>query len=467
MSTLRYLLITGKLAEPALRREWATLAPHLSIEAQIITLPISVVALATTPWIANHLPPLDPDSFDRVLIPGLCQGELDVLEQKLNRPVDRGPKDFRDLAEHFGRARSAPGDYGRHDIEILAEINHVGQLTTDQICEQAQKLYADGADLIDLGCDPGITCPHLHDTVQALRQLGMRVSIDSFNSQEVQVALSAGAELVLSVKSTNVKEARDWNAEVVAIPDDPATLAGLDETIDQLIKWNVPFRMDPILEPIGFGFAPSLGRYLETRRRFPDHEMMMGIGNLTELTDVDSAGVNVMLIGFCQELGIRSVLTTQVINWCQSSVREIDRARRLMYHCVTNRVLPKHLETDLIMLRDPKVKPLGEEALHQMSEQIRDRNFRIFAEQGLIHVMNNTSYWKGTDPFEIMDEILKSVDLDSSHTFYLGYEMSKARTALTLGKNYVQDQALRWGLLSLEEESFLEKKRKARTTRSE
>ena len=50
------------------------------------------------------------------------------------------------------------------------------------------------------------------------------------------------------------------------------------------------FRIDPILEPIGFGFAASLGRYLEVRRRYPDAAMIMGTGNLTELTDVDSRG---------------------------------------------------------------------------------------------------------------------------------------------------------------------------------
>ena len=61
---------------------------------------------------------------------------------------------------------------------------------------------------------------------------------------------------------------------------------------------------------------------------------MMGVGNLTELTDVDSAGVNTLLIGFCQELAIGSVLTTAVINWARSSVREIDLARRLAYHAV-------------------------------------------------------------------------------------------------------------------------------------
>ena len=35
-----------------------------------------------------------------------------------------------------------------------------------------------------------------------------------------------------------------------------------------------------------------------------------------------------------------------------------------------------------------------------------------------------------------------------AHAFYLGFEMMKAKTALTLGKVYRQDQALEWGLLT-------------------
>ena len=147
------------------------------------------------------------------------------------------------------------------------------------------------------------------------------------------------------------------------MPDVPATLEGLDRTVEALTGWGVPFRIDPVLEPIGFGFAASLGRYLEVRRRYPDAEMMMGVGNLTELTDVDSAGVNVLLLGFCQEVGIRSVLTTEVINWCRSCVRELDLARRLVYYACTQRVLPKHLEPDLVLLRDPKLREHGEATL--------------------------------------------------------------------------------------------------------
>ena len=140
-----------------------------------------------------------------------------------------------------------------------------------------------------------------------LRDQGMRVSIDTFDPVEAGVAAAAGAELVLSVNASNRARAVDWGVEVVAIPDEPGSLAGLDATIEYLSSQGVKFRVDPILEPIGFGFAASLGRYLEVRRCYPEAAMIMGTGNLTELTDVDSAGVNTMLIGFCQELSIRSV----------------------------------------------------------------------------------------------------------------------------------------------------------------
>src|SRR6185312_9264966 len=116
---------------------------------------------------------------------------------------------------------------------------------------------------------------------------------------------------------------------------------------------------------------------------------MMGVGNLTELTDGDSAGINILLIGFCQELGVASVLTTAVINWARSSVREIDLARRLAYHAIRHRVLPKHVEPRLVMLRDPKVSRFGPEALAEIARRIKDPNWRLFAEDGSLYAMNH------------------------------------------------------------------------------
>jgi len=450
MSKPHLLFVTGKLAEPSLQRTLAEIAPQVGFVYSVAVLPITVAALATTPWVARHL--TVPSQIERVILPGLCAGDLSVVEAVANVPVERGPRDLRDLSEFFGKSSGPPPGYGAHDIAILAEINYAPRLTADAILAQARLMRASGADVIDVGCEPGVTWGGVADTVRALRAEGLRVSIDSFNPNEIEAAVTAGAELVLSVNSSNRAAARSWGCEVVAVPDVPATLEGLDETVQVLQAAGVPYRIDPVLEPIGFGFAASLGRYLEVRRRFPDAEMLMGVGNLTELTDVDSAGVNVVLLGFCQEVGIRSVLTAEVVNWCRSSVRELDLARRLVYHACRSRVLPKHLEPDLVLLRDPKLRPFGDDALRELARRVTDRNFRLFAERGLLHVINAQVFLQGTDPFLLFGQMLEREPIDLSHAFYLGYEMAKAVTALTLGKNYVQDQALRWGFLTVPEE---------------
>ncbi len=444
------LFVTGKLAEPALRRTLAELAPGLGYECAVAVLPITVAALATTPWIARHCTP-DPGTA-RVILPGLCSGDLNVFRQLWGEiPVERGPKDLRDLPEHLGQKQTPRTGYGAYDIQILAELNFAPRLSRQELLARAEQAKADGADVIDLGCDPGAPWPQIGDAVKRLRDAGLRVSLDTFNPTEAEQGARAGAELVLSVNKTNREAARSWGCEVVAVPDQPANLEGLDATVDFLVAAGVPFRIDPILEPIGFGFAASLGRYLEARRRYPRAEMMMGVGNLTELTDVDSAGVNVLLLGICQELGIRSVLTTEVVNWCKSCVRELDLARRLVHFACSRRVLPKHLEPDLVMLRDPKLREHGLATLEELARQITDPNFRLFAEAGQIHVINNQMHLRGVDPFTLFQDMLARGAIDPAHAFYLGFEMAKAVTALTLGKNYVQDQALRWGFLTREE----------------
>jgi dihydropteroate synthase-like protein len=445
------LFVTGKLAEPALRRALAELAPKAGFTPDVAVLPITVAALMTADWVARHLHV--PPGTEKVVLPGLCLGDVTAVADAGGVPTELGPKDLRDLPEHFGHGSGPPPAYGRHDIEILAEINHAPTLGRDDMLTMARRFARDGADVIDLGCDPGSTWTAIADAVRALRDEGLRVSVDSMNVVEIAAAAKAGAELGLSVNASNRAAAADWGIEVVAVPDQfapgdsPGANYGLDDTINALTKAGVPFRIDPILEPIGFGFATSLGRYLEVRRRYPDAEMLMGVGNLTELTDVDSAGVNVVLAGFCEEIGVRSVLTTEVINWCRSCVRELAAARRLVSHAVRERVLPKRLEPDLVMLRDPKVPKLGEDELQELASRITDRNYRLFAERGELHVINGSMHLRGTHPFALFAEVMqRDQKMDAAHAFYLGYELAKAATALKLGKAFNQDQELRWGL---------------------
>lgn len=453
---MHILFITGRLAEGALRRVVEPLAAERGFTASIQVLPITVAALMTPEWIARRI--VVPPETDRVLVPGYCHGDLAPITEACGKPVERGPRDLRRIPELFG-AQPKAMEYGPYDIEIIAEINHCPRITLVEILQQAKQLAADGANVIDVGCDPGGEWSGVGETVRALRDLGLRVSIDSLNPREISAGVNAGAELVLSVNSSNREQAADWGCEVVAIPDDPRTLAGFDETIELLAGRNVTQRLDPILEPIGFGFANSLGRYLETHRRYPDAEMMLGIGNLTELTEVDSAGVNVLLLGFCQEQSIRSVLTTQVINWARGSVRECDLGRRLVRYATHVGAPPKHVDSQLVALRDAKLTPIASADIAELATAVKDNNYRLFAADGEVHLVGRGLHLHHADPFTLFAELARSgeargapANLNPSHAFYLGYELCKALTANTLGKQYEQDEALDWGYLTRPED---------------
>jgi dihydropteroate synthase len=445
----RVLFVTGRLAEPSLRRLLADMAPPFTCD--VVVLRITVAALMTTDWIANHLEARDvPEGTDLVLIPGLCEGEPRDIGEKLGVRVEKGPKDLREIPGYFGRAAAAR-HYGAWDIEILAEINNAPRLSRAALRAEADYFRASGADIIDIGCTPGLAFPDLGDVVGELVAAGMRVSVDTFDAAEIHIAVAAGAELVLSVNGSNLEAARDLagtSARVVVVPDLGSTLETLEPSLEKLTRWRIPYLIDPILEPIGLGFMASLERYAEVRRRYPDAEMLMGIGNLTELTAADSTGVNALMIAVCQELGVRAVLTTEVIPWARGSVREVDIARRLMHYALTGHTIPKGVDDRLVTIKDPEIFTFTEQELRELQADITDPNFRIFADHEAITVLNNERFIRSTEVARIGDIFAQLEVNEPAHAFYLGKELARASLAVTLGKTYRQEGALSWGYLT-------------------
>lgn len=443
MPPRRVLFVTGKLAEPALRRTLAAMQPPF--RAEIAALRITVAALMTTPWIAKFL--TVPEETDLIVLPGLVEGDVAILSEKFGIPVEKGPKDLRDIPQHFGQA-AATREYGAWDIEILAEINNAPKRTPDDVRREAGHYRNSGADVIDVGCTPGVAFPHLGALVRELRASGLRVSIDSFDRAEIRTAVEAGAELVLSVNGTNVdvlEDLKGTGARVVAIPDFGAGLSSLEPTLAALERAGLGYLIDPIVEPIGFGFTASLERYAETHRRYPSAGLMMGVGNITELTSADSTGVNALLMAICQEVGVKAVLTTEVIPWAHGAVREIDVARRLMHYAVTQKTLPKGIDNRLVTVKDARVLTYTEQELRELQAEVKDANFRIFADRDTITVLNNALFVRGTEIQEIFDQLGVS---EAGHAFYLGKELAKARLAIALGKTYRQEGQLDWGYLT-------------------
>jgi hypothetical protein len=184
----------------------------------------------------------------------------------------------------------------------------------------------------------------------------------------------------------------------------------LPATIEALERWGVGYLIDPVIEPIGFGFTASLERYAEIHRRHPDAAQLMGVGNITELTSADTTGVHALLLAICQETGVRAVLTTEVIPWARGAVREIDVARRLMYHAVRQRTLPKNVDDRLVTVKDPVILEYDEAELRQLHAAVKDPNFRIFTDRTTITVFNDKIFVRGTD----IQEIFRQLGVDES-----------------------------------------------------
>jgi len=421
-------------------------APHVAVQK------ISVAALMTVDWLVGKL--RVPPETTRVVLPGGVVGDAGKLSVSLGGvPVEKGPWDAKDLPAYFSEQQD-PVDLSQHNLEILAEINHANRLSIAEVLDAAERFREAGADVIDLGCTPGESWEYLEETVRTLATKGLRVSIDSFDPQEIARATGAGAELVLSVNRSNREHAKTWNAEVVVVPD---SIESIDECLNSLAETRtfldgegVRYRLDPILDPIGFGFAKSLGRYLAVRERFPEAQMLMGVGNLTEMTEVDTAGVNALLAGFCAECRIESVLTTQVAPWTGTAVAELALARRIMHAAVQGPRVPKRLDPNLVMLRDSRVSKAALGELRELQANIRDDNYRLFVAAGQLVALNAHQFETDWDAFRLFEGLGVA---DPSHAFYLGWELCKANIAKQLGKRYEQDRALRWGLSTIEEQS--------------
>ena len=436
----RYLFVTGQLAAESLRNTLGRIFPGLDYE--IAALPISVAGLMDTAFVAKHL--TGASGCSRIMIPGLCGGELRLIEDRIGVETLRGPKNLKDIPNYFGLPSGMEG-YGVRRAKILAEIVDAYQISPEELLARASYYRAGGADIIDLGCPANASFPGIEKAVRALKEQGYGVSVDSYNREDILKADHAGVDFLLSVNSANLDLARHLRCRVVVVPDPDKGLESLEHTIAQLETWHKSYVIDPVLKPVGFGFTGSIHDFIVTRRKHPHAEMLMGMGNLTELTDADTTGITAVLAAIVAELGIDYVLTTEVSGHARGAVRELDLSLKLMSYACQNKVLPKHLHDGLITVKDPPFETFREDELCAMQAKVRDRNYRIFADRDSIYVFNSQLFIKDTDIQGIFDRLRIE---DAAQAFYLGKEMQKALLSVQLGKKYVQEEDLRWGYLT-------------------
>lgn len=433
------LFLTGHLAEKRLRQVLGALQ-DLDFSWTVHDIGLQVAALMTTDLIRRRL--ADAMGADRVVVPGHCRGDIAALAADWGVAVDRGPLDLHDLPQYLGRAGESI-DLSARPVRIFAEIVDAPLLSLEAILEKAKSFAADGADVIDLGCLPATPFPGMEDAIAALHAAGFRVSVDSSDIEELRRGGRAGADFLLSLNEETLALADDTAAVPVVIPAKPGDLDSMLRAVERLDRAGRRFILDSILDPIPFGFTASILRYAELRRRLPDARILMGIGNVTELTDADTTGVNALLFGVIAELAINDVLVVQVSPHCRRAIGEADRARRLMHAAARLQRLPIDIDTSLMALRDRRPHTSTPEEIAETAAQIRDPNFRIEVAEDGIHIYNRAQHRIASGAFDLFAGL--GVERDGAHAFYLGVELARAEIAWQLGKRYVQDQPLKWG----------------------
>ena len=445
------LFLTGKLAEKSLDKVLTDIqqnAKNPPFKYRIQQVGVSVAALMTPDLILRRVK--DAGDADKVILPGLCQGDIAPLVSQFGVPVERGPEDLKDLPQYFG-LDGKKSDLSQYRVKIFAEIVDAPFLSVEAIVKKAESYQRQGANVIDLGCIPAVPFPHLADTIQALKQADFQVSVDSLETEDLLVAGKAGADYLLSLTEKTLWILNEVASTPILIPAKQHHMPSLYRAIEACLNMNRSFIADAILDPIHFGLTDSIVRYQRLRKKYPNISIMMGIGNLTELTDADTNGINALLFGMISELDIDAVLATSVSRHAIHAIKEADIARRMMFAAKTDERLPRGYSDDLMALHEKRPFTYTSEEIAEIATQIKDPSFRIQVSEAGMHIYNRDGIFQSADPFALYPHL--KVDNDASHAFYLGVELARAQIAWQLGKRYAQDQELTWGINPTQQDS--------------
>ncbi len=456
------------------------------------------------------------NSFDIILTPGLIRKDVSYVKEKTGIDTYKGPKDAADLAiviemidklelspripadkliedELRERALKFINDFESNEktklkllnkpenilvgklpvgedfpMRVLAEIANAPLLTDNELLKRAEYFVRSGADMVDIGMVAGETLEdRIPRMVKILKDhLDVAVSIDTLNPVEIKSAVESGVDMVLSLDHGNWEEVLPYLEEkhipAVILPTDysknwvPETVVERVESIEELRKncSKIDVLADLILDPINSSsMVDSIMacRYFKEKNREP---VFFGVGNVTELLDTDSVGVNSLLAGIAMELGASVLFTPEESGKTIGSVKELAVSSDMMFLAKNRGSIPKDLGINLVLYKD---KRRYDEILEEIDVPVIDAeedpkfshdpagSFKIMVEDGQIKAVHYIKMEpqiavRGNTAKSVYDEILKRGLISRmEHASYLGTELEKAEIAAKLGKNYVQD----------------------------
>ncbi|MCX6658829.1 MAG: dihydropteroate synthase-like protein [Candidatus Bathyarchaeota archaeon] len=508
---MRVLIVTGLLANSIVTKSLSG-ARSRRFDNEVCILPVPVASLMSLEYIASMLEKRDLSNVDLVLIPGLIKGDASRVERRINVKTRKGPKNAADLSAILEVAKKIelstviPADElvskanmidaenalfriekeamlkrargmmalgsGRRKVlvgssfpmRVLAEIVDASGLPTDEIQRIARYYVISGVDIIDVGMIAGGGNPEdAARAVKAIRRCTAKpVSIDTSAPEEIEAAVRAGADLILSINAENMKDVAAFAAHKPVV----VTSAGrhhkvAEDVEDRLSQLDVNIRTarslgfrriiaDPILNPILTpNSAKSICAYLRFRETHPETPVLFGAGNVTELIDADSY----------------ILLTTEASVKTRGSAKELVRAVKMITLAKARKTAPEDLGIDLLAMKEKRWKEepyVNDKGTRQLSAQTIQKHMRdpkgsfkvaidrrenelILAHYQYGRVRPDLLI-KGSDPEKIIHTaILSKLVSRLDHAFYLGRELEKAKIALDTGKSYVQDLPIFFG----------------------
>ena len=489
---------------------------------------VSVAAFITPERAAEALGDLSRSDYDMILLPGIVRGDVTPVEEATGIPTFKGPTNADDLPlvlELLGeielsKTESASGliqelrttralseleeaeNAWRETLEaeggmtiggggrevpigepfpmrVIAEIVNAPTLQLESVRSRARYYEAEGADIIDIGMLAGKSNPRaVGGLVEAVRSsVDLPVSIDTLDPSEIEAAVDAGVDLILSIDRGNMEAVASVVAEtpVVVLPSDmrqgflpksaEERVAFLHENIRAARELGIEkIIADPVLEPaVKPGLLESLRAYQLFRKQDPTTPVLYGLGNVTELIDVDSPGVNGLLAALASEVGANLLFIPEHSAKARGSVRETAQAARMMFLAKRRERPPKDLGIDLLLLKEKRRTEVPYDVSVEAGARVLDAKgegdleldrlgwfeIRVDRERGLIvathHVEGEGSptVIRGQDARRIYQTIIREGLIGKhDHAAYLGKELTKAELALRLGRSYRQDEPL-------------------------
>ena len=467
---MRILLPTGSATAEMVRKAAAGFDADVRITGEI--------ASFLTPHTLRTL--IREGSYDIVIVPGMCTASFEQLEQDTGVPIVRGPRHAADLARILPTvgsvplSRTVPADVfldmmheedtrlrlgtlereagadfvireckigGGSRMKVLAEVMDAPK--EPDIRKTVSHAFSSGADIVDLGFGFDAGPDDVSRVFDLLDGIEGPLAADTQDPGLIRAALGR-ADIILSLQELNIpvvgEEVGKAGVAAVIVPGRSTLTSNIALARKAGIRCIIA---DPLLQPAGSGLVRSLRGFKKYR-----HPLFFGAGNVTELLDADSIGVNALLAGMAMEIGASVIFTSEHSDKTQGSFREMRRATEMMA-LTRGRPYPKDLGLDLLCLKEKRRRrepPLEYETVVSARAMPREitydpkGSFRIGVEDDLIVAVIHGRAVQGRHWQDVLHTILSHGDISLlDHAGYLGRELYKAELAIRYNRSFEQD----------------------------